>query len=344
MNIQTVTFKDNSFINVTNPGELEIKYLVKNFGFSSLHLEDYINKTQVPKIESMKDYSLLVLDFPYFNPNGIVKKNEEKSSSFGSILNIPQTTLSSVPFPHFPQFQPPEKRRRIISSQVDFFVGENYVVVLHDDSLLAINDIFSICQKTLRNRNEYMGEGSVFLAYRIIDALVDTCFPVVNELSSMIDKIDRELEKKQSQQTLEDISITRRNLVVFHTIIKPIIPLFGQLEEGRYKELNGSMQPFWGNISDHLQKIWDRIEDSRELIEGISESNESLLTSQTNSIVKVLTIYSAIILPLNLFASIYGMNIQLPFANDPRIFDLLMLFMLFTGVFMLFVFKLKRWF
>ena len=189
-----------------------------------------------------------------------------------------------------------------------------------------------------------MSKGSVFLAYKIIDALVDDCFPVINEITSTIDKIDKELEEKQSHKTMEDISKTRRNLVVFHTMIKPILPLFSELKEGQHKELNDTMQPFWGNVLDHLQKIWDRVEDNQELIEGISESNESLLSSRANQIIKVLTIFSAVILPLNLLASIYGMNIKLPFAQETSIFWVLMFCMLLGTLAGLLVLKLKRWF
>jgi len=171
------------------------------------------------------------------------------------------------------------------------------------------------------------------------------CFPVINKISGMIDHIDKELEREHSQNTLEDISVTRRNIVVFHTMIKPIIPLFEQLKLGKYERLNGNVQQYWADILNDLQKIWDRLEDSQELIEGISESNESLLSSKTNQIIRVLTIFSAIVLPLNLIASIYGMNIRgLPFAQDQNPFVLILLTMLIIGGVMLFVFKIKRWF
>lgn len=343
MNIQTVTFNKISFVSVTNPGDLEIKYLKTNFGFDTLHLDDYLNKTQVPKIETSKNYTLLVLDFPYFNPNGQPTGSKDKKSrnTLESIIAIPQATLSSVPLP---QFLPSGKTKRLLSSQVDFFIGKDFLVAIHDGSQSAITDIFSHCQKTLHNRNEYMGQGSVFLAYRIIDILVDSYFPIINNIYSMIDRIDKELEHSKSQSILEDISLTRRNAVVFHTMLKPIIPLFKQLEEGKYPELNGAMQPFWSNVLDHLQKLWERLEDARELIEGISESNESLLASKTNEIVMLLTIFSAIILPLNLIASIYGMNIALPLSDQPHTFSLLMVIMVTISFLMLIVFKIRRWF
>lgn len=345
MNVQSVTFKNTLFVNVTSLGPLEIKYLKSNFGLSSLHIDDYINKTQIPKIEVTKPYSLIVLDFPYFSKSGTTKttiqQQEKPSHSIKSGLrNISQATIGSIP-----SFSASEKRKRIFSSQIDFIVGNNFLIVLHDNTLSPIEEIFALCQKALRYREKYMNEGPVFLCYSLIDALVDNCFPVVNEIYGEIDKIDKDIDEKQSQATIESISVTRRNIVFLHTTIKPMLAIFKQLEEGLYKPLNGSMQLFWGNILDHLQKIWDRVEDSRELVEGISDSYESFLTSKTNEIVKILTIFSAIVLPLNLFASIYGMNIRgLPYAQEFFSFPLLVAVMILTAVFMLLIFKLNRWF
>ena len=345
MNIQTVTLNDISFVNVISPGELDIKYLKNNFGFSTLHLDDYINRTQVPKVETMKDYMLVVLDFPFIpqsnQPTTPTKTETKTKSPIDTLLNLPPAALSSV---QLPTFISQDKKKRILSSQIDIFIGKNYVVVVHEGALTPINDIFSLCQKTLNNRRQFMEEGPIFLSYKIIDTLVDSAFPILNELTGSIDKIDKDLEDRPTSDTLENISVTRRNIVVFQTMIKPLLPIFHQVEEGTYKQLNGTMQQFWGNVVDHLQKIWDRLEDSRELIEGISESNESLLTSKTNEIIKVLTIFSAIILPLNLFASIYGMNIMLPSAHDTSIFWTLMGLMTLTSVTMLVIFKYKRWF
>lgn len=324
MNVQNVVFQGLSFVNVAKPTDFEMKYLKNTYYFNPLNLEDYMHKTQIPKIENHKKYDLLVLRFPLFSENALQNPHQ-----YGV---------------HLPALYKHVKKKRLSSSYVNFFISREFLVALHDGTLPQIDRIFSLCQKTLHNRTEYMSKGSVFLAYKIIDALVDDCFPVINELTSTIDKIDKDLEGKQSQKTLEDISVTRRNLVVFHTMIKPILPLFDQLQKGQHKELNDTMQSFWSNVLDHLRKIIDRVEDNQELIEGISESNESLLSSRTNRIITVLTIFSAIILPLNLLASIYGMNVQLPFAQEISIFWMLMMLMFAGAVIMLFFLKFKRWF
>lgn len=329
MNIQTVTHKGISFFNIHNPQELEIKFLRKNFGFNPLNLDDYLNKTQVPKIEIYKDYTYIVLDFPSFEQNGMQKSNEKK------------TLAMQIPLPHFP---PLAQKKRIRTDHVATFIGRDYLIVLHDEKTSQIDDIFALCQKALRHREDFMGEGPVFLFYRLVDTLVDSAFSVVNDLTVTIDYIDRELAQNRSPHLVEDISTTRRNIVVFQTMIKPILPIFADLEKGNYKELNGAMTPFWSNILDHLQKIWERLEDSKELIEGIATSNESFLTVKTNETIRILTIFSAIILPLNLLASIYGMNIiGLPYADAPIALFLIALAMLALAFGMMFVFRYKNW-
>jgi len=324
MNVKTVNYKGLFFVNVTKPTDFEIKFLKNTYDFNPLNLEDYLTKTQIPKIENYIKYDLIVLRFPLFSED--VPQN---SHQYG----IPLSTATSH-----------SKNKRLISSYVSFFISEEYVVILHDGILPQIERIFTYCQKSLHNRTEYMSQGAAFLTYRIIDALVDDCFPIINEITGIIDKIDKELEGKQSQKTLEEISTTRRNLVVFHTMVKPILPLFKELEEGKHKELNGAMQPFWSNVLDHLEKIWDRVEDNQELIEGISISNESLLSAHSNQIIKVLTIFSTILLPLTLLASIYGMNVNLPFSENPFTFWWITFIMFSATVTMLLLLKLKKWF
>lgn len=319
MNLHTVSYNNTSFINIHNPGSLELQYLHQDYGFSQLDLDDFVNKVQIPKVEIFKKYALVVLDFPVYQT---------------------QKTNSTSPFP----LQPATKKKRISNTQIYFFIGKDYLVVLHENLLSPINDIFSECQKTLRNRNEYMGQGPVFLAYRIIDALVDECFPIMNELSSTIEKIDKQLEEKDSQDIIEEISTTRRNIVYFQTMIKPIIPLFKQLEEGKFKELNGFLKPYWSNVLDHLQKVWNRLEDNRELIEGIAVSNESLLTYRTNEIVKFLTIITSVSFPFIIVNNLYSMNITgLPFAHEPYIVWVLFGVIFISGIAIIAYFMIKRW-
>lgn len=331
MKIPTVIHNGFSFVNVHKPTSQEIKFLNETFGFSLLNLEDYLYKTQIPKIETYTDYSLVVMDIPYIQQPTKPKKER------GSFSILPKAT----------------RRKRISVGEVDFFIGKDYLVVLHDEKTPQIDEIFALCQQALRHRDDFMGEGPVFLFYRLVDILVDSSLSVVNELTATIDYIDRAVADRNAPNPLEDISTTRRNIVVFQTMIKPVLPIFADLEKGNYKELNGSMTPFWSNILDHLQKIWDRLEDNRELIEGISASHESLLVVRSNEAIKVLTVLFTLTIPGTLLGTFYGMNILLPggiengawmFLGPYTTFYIVISLTLLSMIVMYLYFKYKDWF
>jgi magnesium transporter len=324
MNVQTVNFQGLFFVNVAKPTDFETRFLRNTYNFNPLSLEDYLHKAQIPKIENYDKYDLIVLRFPIFSESA-----PENAHQYGASL---------------PTFTTHVTKRRLTSGYVNFFISKETVVVLHDGTLPKIDYIFSLCQRTLHNRTEYMGKGAAYLTYKIIDALTDDCFPVINELTSTIDKVDKELEDKQSRKTLEEISTIRRNLVVFHTMVKPILPLLKELKEGKNKDLNGEMRSLWGNVLDHLQKILDRVDDNRELIEGISESNESFIMTQTNLTIRVLTVITVIILPLQVLGGFYGMNVEnLPFTTGPWTFEIHIGMILAIVIPLVTIFRWKRW-
>ena len=324
MNIPTVTHNGVSFINLNKPSNEQIKFLNKNFGFSMLNLEDYLYKTQIPKIETYKDYSLLVMDIPYIQQSSKTKKEKQRIS--------------------LPIFPKSARKKRISVGEVDFFIGKDYVVVLHDDTTPQIDELFEMCKITSKHREEIMGRGSVYLLYRIIDALVDSSLSYIEDITNTIDSIDRQLEDNSTAAVIEDISMTRRNIVVFETMIKPALAIFADLEKGKYKELNGEMMQYWSNILDHLQKIWERLEDNKELIQGIASSHESILSNRSNELVKFLTVITSISFPFVIVNNLYSMNVKgLPYATEPWIVALLFLLIFAGGVVIISYFKYRDW-
>ncbi len=337
MNIPTVTHNGLSFINLNKPTAEQIAFLNKNFGFSMLNLEDYLYKTQIPKIEIYKEYSLFVMDVPHI-PQTTKARTQASTQKPGVLPNL---LTNRVPLPAFSKAG---RKKRINIGEVDFFIGKDYLVVLHDDRTPQIDEIFDMCKITSKHREDLMGNGAGYLFYRIADILVDSSFSYVEDITSTIDYIDRELEEKSGAGLIEDISITRRNIVVFETMIKPLLPIFGDLEKGKYPELNGKMADYWSNLLDHLQKIWERLEDNKELIAGISSSNESILSNRNNELVKFLTIITSISFPFAIVNYLYSMNVtNLPYAQEPW-FVIVLFFIIFAGALAIIAyFKYRDW-
>ena len=305
MELPELHYKNCRWINLPNPSPEEVSTLKENFPFHPLNLDVYLTKTQSPKFDIYRFYSLFVLDFPYLPP-------ESDKISIG---------------------------------EVDFFIGDDYVVTLHDDKLPALGEIFRRCQSNEKTLQRFLGKGPIFLFYRLADILIDSSFPILDRLSSRTEHLDREILGQAGKDILSDISIHRRNIVYFQTLVKPTLPIFEKLEKGEIERLNGGMQNYWSNLYDHLQKIWERLEDLRELNEGLSATYESLLSYRTNEIIKILTIFSAIVLPLNLIASFYGMNIVgLPFSQHHLIAFGITTLMWGLAVLMIIYFKFRKWF
>jgi magnesium transporter len=215
---------------------------------------------------------------------------------------------------------------------------------LHDDRTPQIDEIFDMCKITSKHREDLMGKGSAYLFYKIADILIDSSFGYVEDITSTIDYIDRQLEEKSGAALIEDISITRRNIVVFETMIKPLLPIFADLEKGKYQKLNGEMVDYWSNLLDHLQKIWERLEDNKELIAGIASSNESILSNRSNELVKFLTVITSISFPFVIVNNLYSMNVKgLPFADTPWIIWALFFVIFCGGVSIIAYFKYRDW-
>jgi magnesium transporter len=103
------------------------------------------------------------------------------------------------------------------------------------------------------------------------------------------------------------------------------------------------MEDYWGNILDYYKQLWDLTEDYAELIEGLSQTFDSLQANRTNEIMKILTLISSILLPLTFLTGLYGMNVNLPLQDDPRSFWIVIAAMLGIAFFMIMFFKRKKW-
>lgn len=336
MNVPTITHNGLSFINLSKPSADQMAFLNKNFGFSMLNLEDYLYKTQIPKIETYKDYTLFVMDVPYIPQAGRARYSGTQKP--GALPNLISNRMP------IPSFSKTGRKKRINIGEVDFFIGKDYLVVLHDEHTPQIDEIFEMCKITSKHREDLLGKGSGYLLYRIADILIDSTFSYVEEINSTIDYIDRQLEERSGAGLIEDISVTRRNIVVFETMIKPLLPIFADLEKGKISQLNGEMKEYWSNLLDHLQKIWERLEDNKELIAGIASSNESILSNRNNELVKFLTVITSIAFPFVIVNNLYSMNVNgLPFAAAPWIVPSLFFLIFAGGVAIISYFKYKDW-
>lgn len=202
---------------------------------------------------------------------------------------------------------------RFNTVELDGYLGQNFVVTYHHEPLNSID----IVKQKMRSTQLIGEHGSSFLLHQIIDQLVDDYLPVVDDFDERIDKLeDRIFALKQpSNQILEEILGLKRSLLRLRRISSKELDTLYRISHGQFHLIEGPVLPFYRDIYDHLVRITDLAESYRDLINGSLDAYMSVVSNRLNEIMKVLTIFSAIMLPLTFLAGVYGMN----FDNMPEL-------------------------
>jgi magnesium transporter len=305
-NVDTVTYGKLTWTYIENPTLREVEYLSQRFNFHPLNLDDVTSRIQRPKIDEYDDHIFMVLHFPVYDRTHKV------------------TT----------------------GSEVDFFIGENYVVAVHCTAdLKPLAAFFKECQLSETMRDKYMCRSSGYLLYHILDRLVNYCFPILHKITDNVDKIEDLIFSRAVPQTVREISEIRRDLISFRRIIHPQIAVVESLEHEDYPFFKEDQEVYFGDIADHIRKIWDSLEDSKEVADGLAETSNWLTSHRIQEIMRVLTIVSVIIAPSTLAASIFGMNVLLPGGSQTSYIPLIIIlaFMFGISITMLILFRRRNW-
>lgn len=307
LNIQSISEGKLTWFYIEKPSAAEVEFLKQHFKFHPLNLDDVLSRIQRPKVDEYDDHLFIVLHFPVF-----------------------------------------DKEHRITRpSEVDVFVGENYLVTVHCSAdLKPLAKFFRECQINEEKRHTYLGRSSGFLLYHILDRLVSYCFPILGKITESIDDVEDVIFAKAVPKTVQEISVIRHDLISFRRVIHPQIRVIETLEREEYPFFKEDQEAYFGDIADHTRKIWDGLEDSKEVVDGLAETSNWLTSNRIQEIMRVLTIIMAIIAPATLVASIYGMNIPLPGgleSGNLLTLGILLLVMMFIGAGMIVYARRRKW-
>ena len=241
---------------------------------------------------------------------------------------------------HFPGFDQTDTFVDI--KEIKFFWGKDFLISIGKSHWLI---------KELFNQEKIQSQGgkrlevgtSDALLYRIIEHVMSDTQVLMDKVDKSVENCGKSLFRKNAEKTIERISITRKNIILLNTIIKPQLLLFNKLQSGTIKGFAENMEDYWGNIFDFYQKVYDNLEDNAELIKGYSMTFDSLQVNKTNEVMKILTLVSSILLPLTFLASLYGMNIRLPIQDHPSSFIIIAIIMLGIAITMLIYFRIRKW-
>src|SRR3712207_3063804 len=143
---------------------------------------------------------------------------------------------------------------------------------------------------------------------------------MLRKMGNKLERIEEDIFEGRSEEVVRDISNSKQEIINFRKIIRPQRAVLRDLERTKQRYLAEDLEVYFDDIVDASERIWDMLENYKEVVEALEGTNESVLSHRVNEVLRVLTAFSVVILPLTLFASIWGMNVDFPFEPDTGAF------------------------
>ena len=279
-----------------------IEKMGRIFSLHPLLMEDIMNTDQRPKMEAYDDYLFVVLKTLYYNEN----------------------------------------EKEIVTDQISFVLGKNYVVSFQERR----RGLFDPVRSRLGN-----GKGRIrkitadFLLYSLIDVIIDNYFVVLEKLGEIVDQLEVRLVASPRTEALQAIQRLKREMIFLKRSVWPLREVIGGMERGESPLIQDSTYLYLRDIYDHTVQAIDIIETYRDTLSGMLDIYLSSVSNRLNEVMKVLTIIATIFIPLTFIVGVYGMNFEfMPELKWRWGYPFVLILMLSVSLFMVHYFKKKKWF
>jgi magnesium transporter len=294
-----------TWIHLEAPSLTHAQELAERFGWHALDVEDVMSKRQRPKIDDYADEGYL----------------------FGVL--------------HFPIYD--RASRRLNAAELDIFVGPDYLVTLPSVELLPVSRLFRRCEEDEEFREQLLSKGSGRLLYEVLDDLFDYCFPILDKIGHKLDSLEDDVFEGRSFEVVRDISNVKQEIISYRKIIKPERSTLRVLERHVERFLPQELDLYFDDIVDAAERIWDILDNYKEVVEALEDTNESVISHRQNDVLRLLTVFSVVLLPLTLITGFFGMNVHFPGFETAWAFWVIFAGMVVSLVTLLSFFRYKRW-
>ncbi len=305
LNIETISWGDLTWVNIESATQREINWLAETYRFHPLALDDCLSRKQISKLDVYPSYLFFVFHYPLYH-----------------------------------------KATRIATKQQwSAFIGENFLITVNTTEIKTLVALFNDCMANEDTRQEYMQQGPGFLLYRLLDRAVDSYFPVLDKILSLMEEVEDAVFDEEVEAARE-ISVLRRDIITQRAVMFPTRDLFIEMENKLKRFSKTDVTAYYNDLMDHMHKICNTLDECQEIIEVFADADFRLGTDRVNRILRVLNILATITLPFIIVSSIYGMNVFMPGSIEQgehhAFYIIIAISVGITGA-MLFFFRRKHW-
>jgi magnesium transporter len=235
-----------------------------------------------------------------------------------------------------------EKTNEVKAEQVSLVLGLNFVISFQEG---IQGDVFDPVRERIRNgKGRIRKMGSDYLAYALVDAIVDNYFLILEKLGEKIEDIEEELVANPASETLRAIHHLKREMIFLRKSVWPLREVLSCLERGESSLIHPTTRIYLRDVYDHTIQIIDTIETFRDMLSGMLDIYLSSISNKLNEVMKVLTIIATIFIPLTFIVGIYGMNFEyMPELRWRWGYFAVLFVVVIIGIGMLIHFRKKKW-
>jgi magnesium transporter len=237
----------------------------------------------------------------------------------------------------------PSRAGEFTSEQLSIILGSSHIFTFQEG---LQGDVFDTVRERIRNgKGKIRGMGTDYLAYALIDAIVDSYFSVLEDLGERIVNLEEDLTLAADATTLHEINGIKKEIIFLRKAVWPLRESVAFLERGDSPLLSAASHLYFRDVYDHTVQVIDTVETYRDLLSGMLDLYLSSISNRTNQVMKLLTVIGTIFMPLTFLVGVYGMN----FKNMPELewhngYFMLWGLMIGLSIAMIIYFRRKRWF
>ena len=244
--------------------------MLHEWGFHPLAVEDVFTQQHQPKVEEYDDTMFIIVRGLDFN----VMKDHEADE--------------------------------VVTLKLASFLSRHRLVTLHRGPLRSVNIVL---QRLGESKRGYTG-GVTQVLWTICDEMMDLYFPVIDAIGVEIEELEEQVIKSPEREHLQRLLLLRRKLSTLRRTMLPHRQVFSHLAASRFEAIDETAALNFRDTQDNVLRLADAIEQQRDLLSNVKDTYLSVVAQKTNDVMRVLTVFSAIVLPLSLIAGIYGMNFE----------------------------------
>jgi len=235
-----------------------------------------------------------------------------------------------------------DKNSQIEAEQISLILGQNFVLSFQEGKE---GDVFNLLRERIRGgKGRIRKMGADYLAYSLIDAIVDHYFIILERLGERVEFLEEELVAEPTTKTMREIHGLKREMIFLRKAVWPLREVISGLERGESSLIQENTRIYFRDVYDHTIQVIDNTEIFREMVSGMLDIYLSSVSNRLNTVMKVLTIIATIFMPLTFLAGIYGMNFKyMPELEWRWGYPLVWLIMIAIGIFMVLYFRKKKW-